>query len=384
MAKRVTAENKVQVPWNFIPRRYQLHLFQNMDGIAGQPETRKKRALLRWHRRAGKDLTCFCYMVKEAMSRRGIYYYFLPNYQQGRKIIWEGIDKGGVKFLDRLPKEYIKRIQNQEMIIETINGSVIRVIGTDNIDSIVGTNPVGNVFSEYALQNPQAWEFIRPIVAENDGWAIFNGTPRGRNHMYDLEMKIQGHKDWYLSIAQTLWPERPYYTGVVKEHTIQGERDSGMEEDMIEQEFGVSYSAGLKGSFYSDLIDKARMEDRIGHYGYDNYKLVDTFWDLGVDDSTAVWFRQLDGSRRVWIDYYENSGKDVAYYVKMLADKGYQYRTHYLPHDGGSRSLQTQFRTDDIFRMLCKEYELSDDVVVCPRLPVQDGINAILLLSVLL
>ena len=369
---------QITVPHNFIPRpKYQLPFFQAMDGIVGKPETRCKRAFLRWHRRAGKDLTCFSYMAKEMYARRGIYYYFLPNYQQGRKIIWEGMDREGVKFLDRMPRELVKRIQNQEMIMELTNGSLFRVIGTDNIDSIMGTNPIGCVFSEYALQDPRAWEFIRPILAENMGWAVFNSTPRGRNHMYDLEQRIRGHKDWYFSEAQTLWPDRPHYTGIVTLEAIDAERQAGMDEDTIEQEFGVSYAAGVKGAFYADQIQRANSDGRIGSYVHDDQKLVDTFWDLGMGDDTAIWFRQLEGNKRIWVDFYSNRGKDIGYYVAMLAEKGYTYRTHFLPHDGGNRTLQTNYRTDDLFRGLCREYKISSDVIVCPRLGVQDGINAV-------
>ncbi len=367
----------ITVPKDFVPRDYQLALFQAMDGIQGQPETKKKRAFLRWHRRAGKDLTCFCYLAKEANVRRGAYYYFLPNYQQGRKIIWEGADKEGTRFLARMPKELIKRVQNQEMILELHNGSIIRVIGTDNIDSIVGTNPVGCVFSEFALQDPQAWNFIRPILAENDGWAIFNSTPRGRNHFYELEQKIRGHKDWYFSEIQTLWPERPNYTGAVSMGAIQAEREAGMDEDTIDQEFGVSYSAGVKGAFYAEQIERARSGERLGSFPYNDQILVDTFWDLGMGDDTCVWFRQINGSKRVWIDFLQDRGKDIGYYIGALADKGYRYGTHFLPHDGGNRTIQTGFRTDDLFRGLCREYRISTDVVVCPRFKVQDGINAV-------
>jgi len=368
----------IVVPLGFVPRpKYQLPFFQAMDGIKGDPNTKYKRAFLRWHRRAGKDLTCFAYMAKEMVSRKGIYYYFLPNYQQGRKIIWEGMDREGTRFMDRMPKELIKRVQNQEMIMELTNGSIFRVIGTDNIDSIMGTNPIGCIFSEYSLQDPRAWEFIRPILAENDGWAVFNGTPRGRNHMFELEQKIRGHKDWYFSEAQTLWPERPHYTGAVKPGHIVAEREAGMDDDTIEQEFGVSYSAGVKGAFYSEVIERARSSERIGSFIYDDQLLVDTFWDLGVGDDTCVWFRQLHGNKRIWIDFMADRGKDIGYYIAALADKGYKYRTHFLPHDGGSRTIQTNFRTDDIFRGLCREYKISSDVIVCPRLRIQDGINAV-------
>ena len=367
----------ITVPHGYVPRDYQLPLFQAMDGIQGQPHTKKKRAFLRWHRRAGKDLTCFAYMAKEMMQRVGAYYYFLPNYQQGRKIIWEGADKEGVRFLSKMPKELIKRVQNQEMIMELHNGSILRVIGTDNIDSIVGTNPIGCVFSEYALQDPAAWNFIRPILAENDGWAIFNSTPRGRNHFYELEQRIRGHEDWFFSEIQTLWPERPNYTGAVKMEAIQAEIDAGMDTDTVEQEFGVSYSAGVKGAFYSEMIERCRSDERIGSFPYNDQMLVDTFWDLGVGDDTCIWFRQVNGSKRIWIDFLADRGKDLSYYIGALADKGYKYRTHFLPHDGANRTIVTSFRTDDVVRHLCREHRISTDVVVCPRLKVQDGINAV-------
>lgn len=378
----------ITVPANFSPRDYQLNLFQAMDGIAGRPGTKKRRAFLRWHRRAGKDLSCLAYMFKEAASVRGVYYYFLPTYGQGRKIIWEGMtkppeksgDQPQFKFLDMLPMKFRKRIQNQEMIIELINGSIFRVVGTDNIDSVMGTNPVGCVFSEYSLQDPRAWEYIRPILTENKGWAIFNGTPRGQNHMYKLEDSIVHgtEKDkWYVSTLQTLWPNRPNYSGIVTPAQIEGERATGMDDDTIEQEFGVSYSALVKGAFYDKQVEETRTEGRIGSFGYNNYLPVDTFWDLGITDSTACWFRQMDGNRIIWFDYLESSGKDIAWYVQRLSDKGYHYRTHFLPHDGGNKSIQTNYRTVDIFRMMCKEMKVSDDVVVAPRTKIQDGINAV-------
>lgn len=369
--------NLITVPYKFTPRPYQLALFRAMDGEQGKPETRKKRAFLRWHRRAGKDKACINYMFKEMINRKGIYYYFLPTYQQGRKIVWEGIDKDGFKLLDHMPKELVARLNNQEMVMETVNGSVFRVIGTDNIDTIVGTNPVGCVFSEYSLQDPQAWVFIRPILAENGGWAIFNGTPRGRNHMYELDNLVKNLPNWYYSEMQTLWPDKESYTGIVSQQLIQEERDSGMDEATIEQEFGVSYAANVKGAFYAEHIDRAYSDGRISDYAYDDNRKVDTFWDLGYDDSTAVWFRQVINNKIVFIDYYEASGKDLQHYVKMLEEKGYNYGTHHLPHDARQTSMHTGRTTADMFQDMLRSAKISDDVWVLERLPVQDGIQAV-------
>ena len=300
------------VPYNFIPREYQLPLFQALDGIQGRPETKKKRAFLKWPRRAGKDKTCFAYMAKEMIRQKGVYYYFFPTYAQGRKALWEFIDKDGFKVLDHLPKELVKgKPNNQEMKIETTNGSIFRIVGTEDIDKIVGTSPLGCVFSEYALQDPKAWTYIRPILLENNGWAIFNGTPRGQNHMYKLDNMIKTNPLWYYSTIQTLWKDQPNYVELVTQAQLNEERKSGMEEDMIEQEYGVSYSAGVKGAYYSDQVKRAYAEGRIGSFIYDNHSCVDTYWDLGRNDSTAIWFGQTIGNKTVWVDYIEDNGSKI-------------------------------------------------------------------------
>lgn len=350
----------ITIPYNFNPRDYQQKIFEAID-------SGKLRILMRWSRRAGKDLTCFNVMVKKAFERVGSYYYFFPEYSQGKKALYEGMDMDGIKFIDRIPKEWIKSKNNNEMKIELFNGSIIRVIGTENFDSIMGTNPIGCIFSEYSLQNPAAWDFIRPILAQNGGWAIFNGTPRGKNHMYQLEIDNVSNPDWYISELQSLWPDLPNYYPIVSMEQIDKERASGMTEEVIEQEFGVSYIAGQKGAYYMDCITKARQENRIGTFVYNDHKWVDTFWDLGLTDDTAVWFRQIDGNRIIWIDYYENNTKDLAHYVQMLKEKGYKYKTHYLPHDGSSRTLQTAMSNKDLFRRLLQEAGISADVYVSKR-----------------
>lgn len=367
----------ITVPADFTPRTYQLALYRAMDGEQGKPETKKKRAFLRWHRRAGKDKACLCYMFKEMLNRKGIYYYFFPTYEQGKKAIWEGIDKDGFKIMNHMPKEMVARVNNQEMVMETINGSLFRIIGTDNIDKVVGTNPVGCVFSEYSLQDPQAWEFIRPILAENGGWAIFNGTPRGRNHMYELDCRVRSMSNWYYSEMQTLWPDRDNYTGLVSPAIIDEDRAAGMDEAVIEQEYGVSYAANVKGAFYAEHLDRAHSDGRISEFAYDDNRKVDTFWDLGYDDSTAVWFRQMINNKIVFIDYYEASGKDLQHYVKMLESKGYNYGTHYLPHDARQTSMHTGRTTADMFEDLLRQARLPSDVWVLERLPVQDGIQSV-------
>lgn len=232
-----TASNTI--PYNFTPREYQLPFLQAMDGGC-------KRAVLVWHRRAGKDKTVWNYMVKRAVEQVGTYYYILPTYNQGRKIIWDGMDKDGFRFLDHVPHGIQNGKPNEsEMKIELKNGSVIQVIGSDNIDRIVGTNPIGVVFSEYPLQRANVWDFIRPILAENGGWAVFDFTPRGMNHGWKVLQQAREQDDWF---AQVLTVDD---TGAIERDVLAQER-AEMPEDLYEQEYMCKFVEGA-GAFFRNI-----------------------------------------------------------------------------------------------------------------------------------
>ena len=364
--------NSIVVPYNFVPRDYQLEFLSQMD--AG-----KKRGFLKLPRRAGKDKICWAYMCKEAVKSVGNYFYVFPVALEAKKALWENIDSAGFRSLDHLPKEVVDSVNNQEMLIRLKNGSTIRMLGSDaNPDSIRGIAAKGVVFSEFAYQDPNFYKIVMPAVRESKGWAIFNSTPSGRNHFYKMELSIADKPNWAYVAKQTLWPHRDDYINIIDpKDLVEIMDEEGLTQEDMEREFGCSYATGIKGSFYIKQIEKAAAEQRVGMFPYDENLWVDTFWDLGVDDSTAIWFRQIDGGRIVWVDYYEDSGKDIAFYVKILHDKGYNYRTHYLPHDGANRTIQTQFKTDEIFRHCLDSAGLPSDVVVAPKLKVQDGINAV-------
>lgn len=373
----------ISIPYNFTPRDYQLEVFQAMDGEEGKPETRLKRVFLMWHRRAGKDMTSTAYMFKEMMVNPGIYYYFFPTFAQGRRVLWEQRDIMGMLYGFHDERSYgknhsiIKRANKQEMLIELTNGSIFRIIGTDNIDSIVGTNPRGCIFSEYSLQDPKAWEYISPILAYNKGWAIFNGTPRGKNHFYKMLNNVKYSKNWHVSVMQTLYPDEANYTGLVPMEMIEMERESGKDEDVIHQEYGCSFSAASKGAYYNDLIERAREQKRIGDFPADDSKWTETAWDLGVDDSTAIWFFQRSGSKITLIDYYESHSQPIAHYVEVLQQKGYRYNVHHLPHDAGHRNIQTGKSTEDMFMECLKSAQLDGRTNIIPRGNVQAGIDTV-------
>lgn len=326
----------------------------------------KKRAVWIAHRRAGKDKTLLNYTIKKMFERIGTYYYFLPTYAQAKKIIWDGIDGAGVKFLDHFPVEVVRKNNATDMKVELVNGSVFQLIGTDKIDSIMGTNPVGCVFSEYSLQNPKAWDLIRPILRENGGWAVFNYTPRGKNHGYDLYLMAKDNPEWFcqvLTIKDTV--------SVISEADIEKERAEGMDEDLIQQEYYCSFTAAVTGAYYAKQIQQAEDDTRITTVPYDTKIAVDTWWDLGIGDSTVIWFTQTVGKEIHVIDYYENNGEGLPHYAKYLQSLPYVYGRHNAPHDIEARELGTGKSRLEVAKTLGIAFK------VVPNLSVDDGIEAV-------
>ena len=323
---------KIVLPHHFQPREYQLPFFRAMD-------SGKKRAVLVHHRRAGKDKSAFNYMVKEAFKRVGIYYYFFPTYNQGRKVLWDGIDKEGFKFLDHIPKELRKGDPNQtEMKVNLLNNSLIQIVGSDNIDTVVGTNPVGCVFSEYPLQDPSGWDFVRPILRENGGWAVFAYTPRGKNHGYDLYAMAKDNPEWFcqlLSINDTFG-----HGGSVGPEDVESERRSGMSENLIQQEYYVSFDAAVENAVLGEQMHKARAEGRITSVPYQVGLPVNTYWDIGRD-GTAIWFAQALRNEVRVIDYFESFQSELSIDIAALQNKKYVYGTHHFPHDGDYKDYKT-------------------------------------------
>lgn len=335
----MASNDTVIVPYNFTPRGYQLELFRAMDGIQGKPDSGKKRAALRWHRRAGKDKCCWCYLIKQAVQIAGNYFYVFPTKTMARQALWENVDSKGFKLLDHLPPAVIKRRSNQEMMIELINGSTIRVLGYDkDPDSIRGIACRGVVFSEFAFSDPESYKTMIPALRESNGWAIFNSTPNGRNHFHDMWQNIVDSPRWFCSVLQTYWPDKPGYSGLIEPKLFKEiMEEEGLTDEDVEREYGVSFNSGMKGSYYADYIEQARHSGRILPYLYDDTLPVNTYWDIGVDDTDACWFAQVVGNSINFIDYFEESGQGTNDIARMLLTKGYEYKIHYLPHDAGHR-----------------------------------------------
>lgn len=329
-----------------------------------------RRAFLLFHRRAGKDFSCWMFMINCALSDQpGIYYYIFPTYAQAKKVIWDGLDESGTRFIDYIPKECISGKPNSsEMKIRLINGSLIQVIGSDNPDAIRGTNPKGVILSEYASQDPRIWsEIISPIFARNNGWAVFNTTPAGRNHAWELwkmANEAQNKKNWYthkLTVEDSV--------DIITKEAIEKERQEGRSEETIQQEYYVSFARGVEGAYYARLMSRAENDRRICNVAYDESALVHSAWDCGFGDSTAIIFYQTIGSEVHLIDYYESHGEGLSHYVKILQSKPYAYGKHYLPHDAGAGHFQTGMTG------INKLHELGVKAICLPREDFDIGIE---------
>lgn len=343
------------LPHKFEPRPYQDNIFKAMDNGF-------KRAVCVWHRRSGKDKSLWNLMLKKSAERIGNYYYYFPTMSQGRKTIWQGRDKDGFPFLDHIPQEIIKRKSDQEMRVEFSYGSAIQIVGTDRLE-VVGPNPIGCVFSEYSLQDPRGWSYITPILVENEGWAIFNFTPRGMNHGFDLYDMAKNNPDWF---CERLTVDD---TEAIKQAAIHAERNAGMKEGLVQQEFYCSFEYGLEGSYYVDEIGTLREQGHIGDVPVQDLQ-THTAWDIG-EDQTSIWFLQIDGQRINIIDYHQDSGKGLKEYIRVLQEKGYVYGAHLAPHDMAAREWGSgEARVD-------KAADLGVDFEIVPKDPtIDDGIQA--------
>lgn len=349
----------VEIPYKFKLRPYQVPIYEAL-------EKGYNRAIAVWHRRAGKDKVFLNILVRESLKRVGSYYYIFPYYAQARKAIWEGIDKDGFRNIEHFPEPLVARKVNQDMVIELVNGSIIRFLGSDNIDSIVGTNPVGVIFSEFSVHKVQAWNFLRPILLENEGWAIFNGTPRGKNHFWKLLESARQNPDWYVDIRTIL------DTKVMTPAQVDEEVELGMPRALAQQEFYCSFDAAMTGAYYGDQIEYLYQQGRITDVPWDPMLPVNTAWDLGINDMTTIWlFQQYDNKINI-IDCIADNNRSLQYYVKVLQDSPYSFGYHVFPHDIKQRELSTGATRLHIITSLGLR-----EACVAKRTPIEDGIAAV-------
>lgn len=362
---------RIRLPNGWQPRPYQRKLWNYLEGGG-------KRGVWIAHRRAGKDDLAMHWTAVAAHGRVGTYWHMLPEAAQARKAIWEAINPhtGKRRIDEAFPRELRDGTRENEMFMRFKCGSTWQVLGSDNYNSLVGSPPIGLVMSEYALADPNAWGYMRPILRENGGWAAFITTPRGRNHAYTMYEAAREDPEWFAELLPAT------ETGVFSEHDLAAERREMMREygpddgqARYEQEYLCSWSAGMLGAYYARQMDDAEKEGRITNVPHDPRLPVHTAWDLGIGDAHAIWMTQVAGAEIRVIDYIENSGVGLDWYARELDKRPYKWGEHILPHDIEVKELGTGKTRLEVLNSLGIR-----NTRVIPAQSVDEGINALRML----
>lgn len=340
---------RVELPGNgWTPRDDQMPIWQYLNKTE-----RGARADICAHRRYGKDDVCLHWGAVASQRRVGTYWHMLPEAAQARKAIWEAVNpRTGKRRIDEaFPQALRANTRDTDMLIRFKNGSTWQVLGSDNYNSFVGSPPIGVTFSEWSLANPMSWSYVRPILLENGGWALFLWTPRGRNHATRAFESRARDPDWFtrkISARQTpVFTEEQLQKELKEMIDEAGSKQEG--EALFRTEYLVDFDAPVPGSYYAENMMNAAEEFRIGKIDYNPKYPVFTCWDLGMDDYTSIWFFQkVAGNFYNFIDYYETQGlgfEDISRDrpgIVTEAFKGkmaWKFQMHYLPHDVKVREL---------------------------------------------
>lgn len=363
----------INLPHNFKPRHYQAPIYSAFF------KRNIKKFCCPWHRRAGKDKTFLNLLAMAAFQRVGNYIYLFPESTHARKVIWKGIDSQGQRFIDHFPKQLIKgNPNNTEMLIEFINGSTFQLMGSDRYDSLRGMNPVGIVNSEAADHHPAAYDILSPVLAENNGWVVFQGTPKGENHFYDIYMNAIDNESWFTSLLTVNDTRRHDGLPVFSDERIEEERRDGKSEEFIQQEYYCSWTAANVGSYYGKWLKDAAEQKRIFDFEIEPLLPVYTFWDIGVHDATAIWFMQFVGAEMRMVHYYEQCGIGLPEHIKYVRQWGeknqVRFGDHFAPFDINVKEFGTGRTRLEIARDSGIMFRIA------PQLSIMDGIEAARLL----
>lgn len=336
-----------------------------------------KRAIEIAHRRWGKDEIVLAATCQLAHQRVASYWHCLPEYEQGRKALWNAINAhtGKRRIDEAFPPEIRESKDEQQMLIKLKCGSTWQIIGSDRYDATVGAGVAGIAYSEWALANPSAWAYHRPMLEENDGWAAFITTPRGRNHAKAMFDMAKANPRWFAEISTV------HDTGALSPQQIEeslAEYVALYGEDIgraqFEQEYECSFNAAILGAFYAREMAAVRKENRIADIEPIPDRPVHRAWDIGVRDDTSIWWFQVVGLQVFILDCYTASGVGLDHYAEVVhkrhEERGWKLGTDFVPHDAKVKEWGTGRTRVETMR----DYGLKPELV--PNATKLDGINA--------
>ena len=318
-------------------------------------------AVLVAHRRFGKTVAAVNDLIRAALLinlPNVRVAYIAPYLSQSKAVAWDY----ALEYTKDIP--HIK-VNHSELRIDFPNGARFRLFGADNYNAMRGLYFDAVVLDEMADFPASAWPtVIRPAIVDRKGCAVIIGTPKGKNEFWEMYDYAKNHPEWWCRMFKAS------ETDILDEDELE-EAKRTMGEDRYEQEFECSFEAAIQGAYYAQEMKTATSDGRVTNVPYDPAVGVTTAWDLGIGDSTAIFFAQYVGQEIRIIDYYENSGVGLDHYAKVLSEKGYHYSEHILPHDVQVKELGTgksRLETLDALGI--------SDITIAPKLAVDDGIQA--------
>lgn len=361
----------IRIPHKIVPRHYQI------DFLRAVKEGKNVCSVI--HRRAGKDVMSMEAWVMRGLMRVGTHIYLFPMVNQARSVIWKGMDFDGRPFLDAVPKQLIAKKNEQRMEIELINGSRLVLGGSNNFNGMMGSNPVTIIYSEFSLHNPMARQYLNPILVQNGGVEIFQFTPRGKNHGWEVMETVRENPNYlvqHLSVEQT-FKDLEKTQRVITPEQIDNAAKMGMSEEMIRQEFMCDFDVGNIGAYFTRELSDMETEGRIMNLQPNPSLPLHTVWDLGGTDATAGWIFQLDGKYINLLHLLHDSGQPLKYYLDQAERFRQMHRctwgNHFMPHD----IKQAHQGWEQAESRLMQARKAGWFFHVTPKVNFQDGIEAL-------
>lgn len=311
------------------------------------------------HRRAGKTVAAVNDMIKEAVKRPDPYAYFAPYRQQAKAVAWDYL-----KFYSR---PILEKANEAELSVKLKNGGSIGLFGADNADAARGLGFRGVYCDEFGDFRPSVWgNVIRPTLSDRKGWAVFGGTPKGHNQFYDIHRVAVSDKEWFSLVLKASM------SGLIDPEELKAARQQ-LSEDQYNQEYECSFDAAILGAFYGQEMSRVDAEGRIRSVPYQSEFPVNTAWDLGYKDDTAIWWYQNIGQEIHVLDHYAESGVGLEELAGEITKRPYRYGKHWLPHDAKAKTLAAGGKS--IVEQMA--YFLGNQsLAIVPNLSKQDGIQA--------
>lgn len=332
--------------------------YKPRDAFVGFHKRKQRWAVIIAHRRAGKTVACLMDMLDSALKLAdGRFAYISPYFVQSKSVAWDYLKEFARPVLSGSPNE-------SELRVDLLNGARINLYGGDNGDRLRGLALDGVILDEFADMPPSLWgSVVRPALADRKGWATIIGTVKGRNQLWETyEGARSVPEEWFSSIL------RASATGIIEEAELEDAR-RGMTPEAYAAEFECDPSAAILGAYYGKEIADAERQGRIDDVPVNSDLPVHTAWDLGIGDSTSIWFFQVSGSEIRIVDFYENHGQALAHYASVLKLRGYRYGDDWVPHDAKVRELGTGRTRVETLISLGRKPRL------VPDHKVDDGIN---------